>query len=284
METGYIDLHTHTNLSDGKLSPEELIHRAIAAGIRVLAITDHNAVQPELPRLRRQFPQIELVTGCEFSCREPDIVTEIHIVGLDFDADHPAIVLALQRNRLDRRPRVEAILKRLREECGIDLGSYEQLLAENPGSKFVGRAHIAQKMFRLGFVESVDRAYEEYIGDFGMRRAFVEKNLAYIPMEDAVGAILAAGGIAILAHPLYYKLTEARLEQLVAKAAALGCMAMEVEYPCYDEAQQVYLSEMALRHGLLHSAGSDYHGIREGDTLEQRYPVRIYRSLMAGRK
>lgn len=279
MENGYIDLHTHTTLSDGALTPEKLVRAAYAAGIRVLAITDHNIVCKDLPLLRVLVPGMELVLGCEFSCREPDIATEIHVVGLNFDPEHPAIVSVLRRNQLDRRPRVEAILRRLREECGIDLGSYEQLQAENSGSRFIGRAHIAKKMHRLGFVSSVDEAYRVYIGDYGEKRAFVEKNLDYAPLEDVVRAILAAGGIAILAHPLYYKLTWDRLKQLVAKFAALGGQGMEVLYAFYDEAQMADLADLACSNGLLPSAGSDYHGIRDGDFLGRAYPVSIYQAL-----
>jgi len=279
METGFIDLHTHTNLSDGKLSPEELIRAARKVGIRVLAITDHNAIHRELPRLRQEFPDMELPWGCEVSCREEDIRDEIHVVGLFFDPEHPAMVSILQRNRLDRRPRIEGIFRRLREECGLEMGTYEQLQAENPDCEFVGRAHIAQKMVRLGYVKDTAEAYDVYIGNFGQKRAFVEKNLDYIPLEHAVAGILTAGGVAILAHPLYYRIPRERMEQLVAKFSALGGQAMEVRYAYYTPEEEAYLQTLADRNGLEISAGSDYHGIKPGDFLGRPYPRWIYEKL-----
>ena len=282
MEHGYIDLHTHTNLSDGKCTPEELILAARNVGIRVLAITDHNVCQKDLPRLRKRFPDMVLPEGCEISCREPGVDDEIHIVALDFDPAHPAMIRILQKNKIDRRPRIEAILRRLREECGIELGSYEQLKEENPGCEFVGRAHIAQKRVRLGYVPDTETAYGKYIGAEGC--VFVKKDLPYISMKEAVEGILEAGGIPILAHPLYYRISRERLEQLVEKFARLGGLAMEVAYAFYDEEQMAYLASLAARYGLLHSAGSDFHGIKPGDFLGRPFPMEIYLALMEVRR
>lgn len=284
MHDTFIDLHTHTNRSDGRLTPRQLVSAARAAGIRILAITDHNVLQDDLDDLRKEFPDMQLIDGCEISCRESWVPTEIHVVGLDFDPEHKAIRRILRNNQLDRSPRIEAILQRLNRECGLEMGTYEDLRAEHPETEFLGRNHIARKMVRLGYVRSVDEAFDIYIGEFGQRLAFVEKNLEYISLEEAVGAILEAGGIAVLAHPLYYRLPEPVLERLVAKFSALGGQAMEVYYAGYDEEQQVYLAVMAERNGLQPSAGSDYHGNKSRDTLEQHYSCELCGNLLAQMK
>ena len=136
----YIDLHTHTNRSDGAYSPEALMQLASEAGIDALAITDHNQILLNLEELSGKYG-VTLIRGCEFSTMyrtENGRDVELHVVGLDFDPTHPQIQAVLRQNQLDRKPYIDRILARLRE-WGLEIGTYETLLAKNPETKHLGR-------------------------------------------------------------------------------------------------------------------------------------------------
>lgn len=282
-----IDLHTHTALSDGTLFAEELIEKAIAEGLKVLAITDHNAVHEDLPRLRERYPQIHLPVGCEFSCKywtASGLEKEIHIVGIDFDPTHEAIQKVLKKNKPNRRPYVEAIIQRL-HECGVMICNYEELKARYPYTKHLGRKHIAEELLRMGVVSSINEAFDTYIGAFGERRAFVKNMLECSSYLEVIAAIKAAHGICSLAHLFYYQLGSEDQEQLVKnfKEAAGDAGAMEVLYSAYNEKQWEELKKIALRHSLLFSGASDFHGQSDAEKLGQ-YPEEFYEKMCQRRR
>lgn len=274
MRKCYLDLHTHTTRSDGALTPEELIRRAREAGVGILAITDHNYTE-DLKALREANPDMTLIQGTEISClydapsgRE----VELHVVGLGFDKDNEKLRQVLSHNQPDRRPYVNAILDRLRE-CGIDLGDYEAIRQGAPDSKHLGRMQIAKTMVAKGYVRDVDTAFEEYLSAFGKRRAFVENPLRYVSLEEAVGAILDAGGIPVLCHLFYYRLEDADQEALLHRFQELTGEkgAMEVYYSKYDQAGRQFLLEKSRAYGLMPSAASDYHGQAPTDRLDHYF-------------
>ena len=123
MNGPYIDLHTHSCLSDGNLTPEALLTKAREAGIGILALTDHNATG-DLSALRAAFPELKLIQGAEITCRYA--AQELHVVALGIDPDHPAIRRVLARNNPDRRPYLSAILDKLRG-LGLDVGTYDDI-------------------------------------------------------------------------------------------------------------------------------------------------------------
>ena len=142
-----VDFHVHTTLSDGMFSAENVVEEAKRCRIKVLAITDHNCTQ-DLTKLRLDHRDIALVQGSEISCIYTDpahIQHEIHVVALGFDPNHPKIQEIFNKNHPDRRPYLEKIFKRL-EDCGIYIGTYDDLEREYPKSRHVGRIHIANKM------------------------------------------------------------------------------------------------------------------------------------------
>ena len=273
---GYIDLHTHTNRSDGKLPPDELLRRAADAGIGVLAITDHNVTPPDLEALQSRFPAIRLVRGAEVSCTYPaeGRNVELHVVALCFDPQHPQMTDVLSRSQTDRRPYVNALLEKL-SACGIDAGTYDELRAAWPDSRHVGRMHLAKTMVERGYVQSIEEAFDVYLGAFGQRRAYVENPLRYASLEEAVSAILAAGGVPVLAHLYYYQLSHEENLRLVRyfKELAGDAAAMEVEYGRYDRALRDALAAIAAEYGLMPSAGSDYHAQATFETLDHRTPL-----------
>lgn len=265
MHLPYIDLHTHTCLSDGNLTPEALLRDAREAGIGILAITDHNSTE-DLAAYRAAFPELRLIQGAEITCRY--LQHELHVVALGIDPENPKLRAVLAQNQPDRRPYLTAILDKLRA-LGLDVGTYDELQAANPHSRHFGRMQIAKEMVNRGYVSSADEAFDIYMGAHGQRLAYVANPLKYVSLEEAVEAILSAGGVPVLAH-LYYYLLDAEGERALVrrfKELAGEKAAMEVEYAAYDRAQRDALKALADEFGLMHSCASDYHGNLEGETL-----------------
>ena len=279
----YIDLHTHTKRSDGRLTAEELLRQAADAGIGVLALTDHNVTPPDLEALQAQFPAIRLVRGAEVSCLYATAdgkEVELHVVALCFDPQHPKMLDVLGRSQTDRRPYINALLERL-AVCGIDIGTYDTLRAANPDSRHIGRMHLAKAMAEQGYVKSIEEAFDVYLGAFGQRLAYVKNPLQYASLEETVDAIRAAGGVPVLAHLYYYQLSEEENLRLVRRFKALAgdAAAMEVEYGRYPRRIRDRLAAIAEEYGLMPSAGSDYHAQAAFETLEHHIPISACREL-----
>ena len=265
MKGSYIDLHTHSCLSDGSLPPAELLTAAREAGIGILALTDHNATA-DLEPLRDAFPELTLIQGAEITCRYLD--QELHVVALGIDPENAQLRAVLRNNQPDRRPYLSAILEKLRA-LGIDVGTYDELQAANPNSRHFGRMQIAKEMQRRGYVATADEAFDVYMGAHGQRLAYVANPLKYVTLEEAVEAILDAGGIPVLAH-LYYYLLDAEGERaLVRRFKELSGekAAMEVHYAAYNPEQRAALGAIADEFGLMHSCASDFHGNLADETL-----------------
>ena len=279
MKQTYIDLHTHSDRSDGLHSPRELCRRVVEAGLGVLAITDHNLFTDPRP-FAAEFPGLKLVPGAEFSCwyaapEGRDV--ELHIVALGCDPDNKDFNDLVARNHLDRGPYIGAILEKLRN-LGMELGTYEDLVRMYPDKAYIGRRDVALLMKERGCVETVGEAYDVYIGAFGERRAFVPKPKGYASLEEVVQTILGAGGAAVLAHLYYYPLEDP--EELVRRFRELGGQAMEVYYSTYTEKQTQSLQALADQYGLMHSAASDYHGQGERDNLESGFTAGSCKALL----
>lgn len=262
----YIDLHRHGQLSDGLLPYDESVRLAYEAGIKTLAFTDHN-VLTDLRHLglERKFPHLTLISGTEVSAvyRSGDIESEIHILGLGVDPDSKEFVEFLKKNKPDNRPYIEAILRALHDNCGIDLCSYDDLREQYPQSSHIGRGHIAELMVAKGYASDSNYAFDRFIGAKGA--AYVVPPLRFFSMEEVVSQIRKAGGVAVIAHPLFYKLTDFQLEELLARFKECGGQGMEVYYGGYNTPEKTSLSKaLADKFGLIYSAGSDNHG-REKD-------------------
>lgn len=272
--TPYIDLHTHTLGSDGDFSAFEVVEKARSAGIRILSITDHNYTE-DLAPLRRAFLDMTLIQGVEINALHQDGDQEfnIHIVGLGIDPENAQLKNLLARNNPDRRPYVEAILKRLREENGIDLGTYDELKARYPEKRYLGRSILASRLTELGYTASVDEGFRVYLGAKGERRAYVRNPIRYGSLEETIRTIAASGGIPVLAHLMTYGMELAQQLRLVRRFSALVheicCPAgMEVYYGKYRTApEREYLLALSREYDLMPSAGSDYHRSTEDAAL-----------------
>lgn len=274
MQKKYIDLHTHTCLSDGVFTPSQLCNTAQEAGIGILSITDHNYTE-NLSVLQAEFPNIQLIQGTEISClysTADNMEHEIHIVALGFDMNTPEINDILSHNQPNRAPYINAILDRLRT-CGIDLGNYDDLCKLYPGKRHIGRMDIARILREQKFVDTVDQAFDIYIGAHGERKAYVPNPLRYISMEKAIQAIIHSGGVAVLAHLYYYQLNDFNNELLLKEFKKLAGShgAIEVFYKRYNQDQCDKLKLLADKYNLMYSAASDFHGQSERETLNNQF-------------
>ena len=248
-----IDFHTHTTASDGALSPPELLARARERQLAVLAITDHDSVAGY--RLARdqytpQAGQLRLVPGVEFSCRWS--ATTIHIVGLGIDCDHPAMVEALDTLASAREARGRKIASRL-EALGFP-GALEGALAE-AGDSQLGRPDFSAWMVAQGHVSDHNEAFDKYLGQG--KRGDVK---AFWPeLATVTGWIVAAGGVAVIAHPLKYRFTRMKLRRLVVDFVAAGGQALELVSGNQTPDQIAQLRRLATEFELEVSVGSDFH-------------------------
>lgn len=249
VKTVLIDFHTHTSASDGALPPAELIARARARGVEVLAITDHDTVDGYLAVAGTEAG-LRLVSGVEFSCRWSG--TTVHIVGLGIDCAHPAMREGLAVLDTARAERGAKIAERLAGR-GFP-GALEGALRE-AGDSQLGRPHFAAWMVGQGHVADFSAAFDRYLGQgkIGDVKAF------WPELADVVGWITAAGGVAVVAHPYKYRFTGMKLRRLLVDFVAAGGTAIEIHSGRQTAEQRRQLERYAREYSLEISAGSDFH-------------------------
>jgi predicted metal-dependent phosphoesterase TrpH len=250
-----IDLHTHSTASDGTDTPAELVRKAAAAGLDVVALTDHDTVAGHGEAVAALPAGLTLVTGAELSCRLDGV--SLHMLAYLFDPAEPELARERELVRDDRVPRARGMVARLRE-LGVPI-TWERV-AEIAGDGSVGRPHIATAMVELGVVETVSDAFTaEWIANDG--RAYVDKH--ELDPFEAVRLIKGAGGVAVFAHPLAVKRGACVPESAIAELAAAGLEGVEVDHMDHDAATRDRLRGMARDLGLLATGSSDYHGSRK---------------------
>ena len=254
---GKIDLHIHTTASDGTLSPAQVIARAVKLGLRAISITDHDTIAGSRAALQTGIPAaIDFLTGVEISAAPPasyNIPGSLHLLGYGIDLEDPGINQALEKLQQARKNRNPRILERLRQ-LGIDLSLDE--IRRHVGSGQLGRPHIAQLLVEKQVVSSIDEAFEKLLGNG--KPAYVDKYR--LPCGHTIEAIRTAGGLAVLAHPGLLPIESDRLEPLLAGLKKMGIQGLEVFYTEHSAAQTRWFAELARRHELLMTGGSDFHG------------------------
>ena len=244
------DLHTHTNASDGSLSPDDLLDRASAAGVTLLAITDHDTTAAYATLTAPKRAALRLIGGIEFSTfwqRQG-----VHIVGLNIDPDHAAMHAACTSQRASRQQRAEAIAERLRKQ-GVS-GAYEGA-ASFAANDNIGRPHFAAYLVSIGAVTTAQQAFRKYLG--GRHDAAGLDHWA--PMPEVINWIRGAGGTAVLAHPSKYGLTHRKMNALTRAFRDSGGEAIEVVSGGQSEELTRTLAQLCQRHELAASVGSDFH-------------------------
>lgn len=248
-----IDLHCHSTVSDGLLTPAELVRHAVSREVKVLALTDHDDVGglSEAGRAAAEHG-IAFVNGVEISVTWRS--QTVHVVGLGIDPADSRLAhgLALLRDgRAERAGRIAAQL----EKAGIK-GSLEGAYAHARNERLIGRTHFARFLVERGYVKDVKTVFKKYL---------VKGRPGYVPhqwagLDEAIGWIRASGGTAVLAHPGRYKLSKSALGDLLTDFRMLGGGAIEVVTGNHTVEQAMLFAFEAKRFDLLASAGSDYHG------------------------
>jgi predicted metal-dependent phosphoesterase TrpH len=254
-----IDLHTHSRVSDGTQAPGELVRAAAAAGLDVMALTDHDitAGWDEAAEAAHAVG-IALVPGIEISTRFRG--SGVHLLAYLPDRANPALVDELERILEGRDDRVPAMLARLRA-LGID-GATEVALAEvtvNAGA--TGRPHVADLLVRLGVVADRDQAFEEYLSQG--RPAYVDRYAA--DLVRMIGVVTAAGGVPVVAHPWGRGSADVLDTAAFAVLAEAGLFGIEVDHLDHDRGQREQLRAIAARLGLVVTGASDHHGTGKVD-------------------
>ncbi|MEW2222303.1 PHP domain-containing protein [Streptomyces sp. NPDC006990] len=250
-----IDLHAHSTASDGTDTPAELVRNAAAAGLDVVALTDHDTVAGHDEAAAALPAGLTLVTGAELSCRLDGV--GIHMLGYLFDPAEPALARERELVRDDRVPRARAMVAKLRE-LGVPV-TWEQV-SRIAGDGSVGRPHIAAAMVEQGVVETVSDAFTaEWLADDG--RAYASKH--ELDPFEALRLIKAAGGVAVLAHPLAGKRGRCVPESALADLAEAGLDGLEADHADHDPDTRKRVHALAADLGLLATGSSDYHGTRK---------------------
>jgi 3',5'-nucleoside bisphosphate phosphatase len=248
-----VDLHTHSNVSDGLDSPTELVRHMGYAGIDAFALTDHDTLQG-LPEARAEAARlgIELISGAEISANYGG-QDDIHILALFVDEQHEGFQAALTERQENRRTRGERMAKRLIESgYKIDLAA----IRDDVGGGVWGRPHLARALIRAGYARDNDDAFDRFLG---------HEHPCYVPYEkwpavEVVRAIREAGGVSSLAHAVWYP----NVDAMVPALAAEGLDAIEVFHPDHGPEQEARLGALVNELGLAMTAGSDFHGVPEG--------------------
>jgi predicted metal-dependent phosphoesterase TrpH len=247
-----VDLHIHSSVSDGRYSPAEVVRKAAAAGLKVMALTDHDTIGgiAEALAAAREFPGLRVIPGVEISTDVPK--GEVHMLGYFIDYTHEELLLKLEDMRNSREKRAREMISRL---AGLGMPvSWERVL-EIAGTGSVGRPHIAQALLEKGYITSLKEAFNKYIGFGGPAYARREK----LSPEEAMTLITRAGGLPVLAHPLTVPEHEALIEELAGK----GLVGIEAYYAEFSQEEIGKLVALAAKLGLLVTGGSDYHGLDE---------------------
>ena len=261
-----IDLHCHTTFSDGDLTPDALVRRAIARRIGVLSITDHDSVEG-LPAARETAGSaLVLIPGIEVSTSANGL--DFHVLGYYFDPKNRELTARLARFRDERSERMRRMVARL-GELGIEVDLDDVLTIAGQG--VVGRPHLAEALVRAGHVENADDAFRRLLGAHGL--AFVPRPT--FPPAEAIALIRSAGGVAVLAHP-----GPGLVDSVVEGLAARGLSGIEVWHPQHGALAVRRYQALAERLGLIETGGSDFHGEgRSADLGDVAVPERAYIGL-----
>jgi len=250
----FVDLHTHSSVSDGDRSPAEVVRLAEARRLAAVALTDHDTTAGLAEAAAAAEPlAVRFVPGVEISAKTRRGM--LHVVGLGIDPARRGLQAVLRRVSDARRRRNPKMIAKLRA-LGVDI-SLAELRDFAGGSESVGRLHMARLLCRKGHAASTADAFKRYLGVGGP--AYVDKER--LESADAIAAIHAAGGLAVLAHPVHLECANAaQLERIVRSFRHHGLDAIEVYHSDHTPAQTRLVLDLARRLGLMVSGGSDFHG------------------------
>ncbi|MCJ7774222.1 MAG: PHP domain-containing protein [Desulfobacterales bacterium] len=279
-----IDLHIHSDASDGTYSPEQILDQALDSNIAAIALTDHDTISGSKEAIRiGPPPEVKFLTGVEISANPPvsfPCSGSFHILGYAIDFEDPSLnqmLEKLQQARKNRNPRILETLK----ELGMPLTMEDVQAVVGDGQ--MGRPHIARVMVTKGYVGSINEAFDKYLGKG--KPAYVDKYR--MESDQAIELILAASGIPVLAHPgLVEPTTDLPFENLIQTLKSMGLKGIEVYYPEHTPESMNEFITIADQYNLLMTGGTDFHGALKPD-LKMGFgkgdffvPYELYEKLM----
>ncbi|WP_418277691.1 PHP domain-containing protein [Isoptericola jiangsuensis] len=251
-----IDLHTHSCVSDGTETPARLMESAAAAGLDVVALTDHDTTAGwDEAAAAVSRTGVALVRGTEISTRvvEAGSAISVHLLAYLYDPAHPALVAELQRTRTARYERARRMVDLLAQDHPV---TWDDVVAQTHDGATIGRPHLADALVAAGVVASRDEAFATILHPGA--RYYVPH---YAPgTAETVRAVVAAGGVPVLAHPRAGKRGRVVSEGTIAALADDGLAGLEADHRDHDDADRARLREVAADLGLLVTGASDYHG------------------------
>ena len=248
-----IDLHTHTNFSDGTDSPAQLINKALAAGISVIGLTDHDSVSGWQEATAALRPGISLVPGAEISCQTLDGIS-VHILGLLFDSQNVELMKTMEETRMNRHGRMAKIIARI-NEAGIDI-TMDDVLEQLADGATLGRPHLADALVKKGVVASRDEAFTQMLHN---KSKYYVSHYSPTP-EAAIKLIKDAGGVSIIAHPMASHRGRTISSETFGSLIKAGLDGIEVDHRDHSPEEKNQLIELARDNNLVMTGASDYHG------------------------
>jgi predicted metal-dependent phosphoesterase TrpH len=268
MKKGSIDLHIHTNASDGVLPPEHVLENALRAGLKAIAITDHDTVDGFVEIIESIDNDVmELVPGVELSGIYKD--SDIHILGYYIDYENPEFVKKIRKFKQSRYERGEGMVAKL-NELGVNLSmdTVKGIAGKSP----VGRPHVADALLKEEFVQTYDEAFARYLGYHAP--AYLPKNA--LTVEQAIDLIHLVRGVAVLAHP-----GTLRHDEFIPDLVEMGLDGIEAYHSQHSRTDVTKYRNVAAKFNVIYTGGSDCHGPRKGKLLmgSQRVPYGVLEKL-----
>jgi predicted metal-dependent phosphoesterase TrpH len=262
-----IDLHTHTNCSDGTDSPRELVNKAIVQGLEVLGIADHDTTSGWAEATESLRGSLKLALGSEISCLTNDGVS-VHMLGLLFDPEHEEMQRVLEETRDGRLPRMRKMIEKMRAE-GIDISIQDVELAM-PSGATMGRPHLADALVAKKIVKSRDEAFVNLLHN---ESRFYVSHAAPTPVE-AIALIRRAGGVAVIAHPFASLRGQMLTPEDFSELVAAGLNGIEVDHRDQNPDERAMLRVIAQELDLVITGSSDYHGTGKLNSLAENHTSR----------
>lgn len=261
MKKDYVDLHLHTNASDGLLSPGEVVNHAVHLGLAAIAITDHDTVDGFIMASKLVGDDdLEVLPGVELSCYHKG--ADVHILGYLIDYENPEFMRKIGAFRQERYERGEAMVAKL-NDLGINLSM--ETVKSIAGNSAVGRPHVADALVREEFVQTYDEAFARYLGYHAP--AYVPKPV--LTPEQGIDLLHLVRGVAVIAHPGTLK-----HDEFIPDLIEMGLDGIEAYHALHDKSAVMRYKNMAKKYGVIFTGGSDCHGPRKGKILmgSQRVP------------
>lgn len=262
-----IDLHTHTNCSDGTDSPRELVNKAIVQGLEVLGISDHDTTSGWKEAIETLRGSLKLALGSEISCLTNDGVS-VHMLGLLFDPDHEEMQRVLEETRDGRLPRMRKMIEKMRAE-GMDI-SMEDVEQAMPAGATMGRPHLADALVAKKIVKSRDEAFIDLLHN---ESRFYVSHAAPTPVE-AIALIRRAGGVAVIAHPFASHRGQILKPEDFSELVSAGLNGIEVDHRDQNPDERAMLRTIAHELDLVITGSSDYHGTGKLNSLAENHTHR----------